>query len=129
MFDPQVFCSGCLCWFSLVRVYPRTDKLRFCLTSFHSIDHNKSDVFDLAKKGRSLYQRIRLSDVAGLASNPNLVEQMTSDLGYQPGVDELIDESNRRLVETMVDAEDYLERRIGNDLEFVLCRRRTPGLI
>ena len=82
-------------------------------------------MFDLAKKGRSLYQRIRLSDVAGLASNPNLVEQMTSDLGYQPGVDELIDESNRRLVETMVDAEDYLERRIGNDLEFVLSRRCT----
>ena len=110
-----VLVFSCLC----------TDTLRFCLTSFPCTDHNKSDVFDLAKKGRSLYQRIRLSDVAGLASNPNLVEQMTLDLGYQPGVDELIDESNRRLVETMVDAEDYLERRIGNDLEFVLSRRRT----
>lgn len=38
---------------------------------------------------------------------------MTSKLGYQPGVDDLIDESNRRLVETMMEAEDYLERKIG----------------
>jgi hypothetical protein len=54
-----------------------------------------------------------LSDVTGLASNSNVVEQMTSKLGYQPGVDDLIDESNRRLVETMMEAEDYLERKIG----------------
>ena len=54
-----------------------------------------------------------MSDVTGLASNSNVVEQMTSKLGYQPGVDDLIDESNRRLVETMMEAEDYLERKIG----------------
>lgn len=77
------------------------------------IYHNKADVFELAKKGRSLFQQIRLSDVAGLAANPYLVEQMTNELGHQPGVDELIDESNRRLVETMMEADDYLERRIG----------------
>ena len=77
------------------------------------INHNKQDVFDLAATARSLFHKIRISDVAGLAANANLVERMTRDLGHQPGVDDLICESNRRLVETMMEAEDCLDRKIG----------------
>ena len=77
------------------------------------INHHKQDVFDLASIARTLFQKIRISDVAGLAANANLVNKMARNIGHQPGVDDLIAESNRRLVETMIEAENYLDRRIG----------------
>lgn len=77
------------------------------------ISHNKQDVFDLAATARLLFQKIRTSDVGGLASNRDLVERMTRELGHQPGIDDLVDESNRRLVDTMMEAEDTLDQRIG----------------
>ena len=76
------------------------------------VGHNNADVFDLAVTARSLFQRLRTSDVTDLSTNSSVVLKLTSKLGEAPGIDDLLDESEVQLVDAMVDAENFLGRRI-----------------
>eukprot|EP00946_MAST-07B_sp_MAST-7B-sp1_P000934 g934.t1 len=76
------------------------------------IGHNNADVFDLANTARSLFQRLRASDLADLSSNPTVVQMLSEKLGEAPGIDDLLHESEAQLVSVMVDADNLLGRQI-----------------
>lgn len=76
------------------------------------VGHNNADVFDLAATARSLFQRLRACDLTDLSRNTSLVRKLTNDKGGPPGIDNLLHESEAQLVDAMVDADNFLGRRI-----------------
>ena len=76
------------------------------------VGHNNADVFELAATARSLFHRLRACDVTDLSRNKSTVQKLSNSLGAPPGIDDLLHESEAHLVDTMVDADNYLGRRI-----------------
>lgn len=76
------------------------------------VGHNNADVFDLAATARSVFQRLRTSDVTDLSTNSNVVQKLSRVLGEAPGIDDLLHESEAQLVDAMVYADTFFGRRI-----------------